>query len=191
MPNTGFTCRKGVASDVVNDNNNRVNLNLDTFSGIFGFHNINGIKSDTARFRSIVEWNKNRNIDVMGLAETNINKTCGLHYNNLISDLKYKGIWSECANKVKGSGVALLINDIWAKRLGKIDSPSPYILNALFYFKGVTFTIIVIYFPPSDKRIQKDILEYCKSYLKKEDKTKNSTNHMIFLGDFNSVRYGR
>ena len=88
-----------------------------------GTHNINGIRVNPGKIELLIDWMNEMNIDIMGLNETNINKKEG----SFIVDkrLEYKGIWSCCdKDKIKGSGIGILIKDKWEKHIAQIYSKS-------------------------------------------------------------------
>jgi len=55
-------------------------------------HNINGIKRTKIKLKTIVEWAKEEEVDVLGLVETNSNSK-ELKYS--LEDNYYRGIWSQ------------------------------------------------------------------------------------------------
>jgi exonuclease III len=71
-------------------------------------HNINGIKHNKIKLRTIVEWAKEEDVDILGLVETNSNSK---ELKHSLEDNYYRGIWSQSEIiKKKGSGVELLIS---------------------------------------------------------------------------------
>ena len=77
----------------------------------------------------------------------------------------YKGFWSKKDKKVKGSGVAIIVNNEWAKHVRSVISINPYVIKIKMFFKGITIKIIQLYTAPNDDRTLKTILEYIKKHM--------------------------
>jgi exonuclease III len=143
-------------------------------------HNINGIKQDITKIIKLEDWCIGNHTTIMGLAETNIDDRTGEHINKQMKN--YKSFWSSSdPTKLKGSGVALLINKHWEKHIGAIDRLKHYAIAATFYFKGFTLTVIQIYHPPNNIQVGLDIIKFIK-----ELRNKKSNSKFIIMGDFNS-----
>ena len=70
----------------------------------------------------------------------------------------YVGLWTGAnENKIKGSGVGLLISKEWEKYIGKVTRLSNYYIDALLMFKKFKLVVISIYIPLSDKEEKKNI----------------------------------
>jgi len=130
----------------------------------------------------IYEWVLDNKIDILGLAETNISKKEGFF---ITKDLnKYRSFWSDSnAEKKKGSGVGLLVEERWERHLGQIDRVNEYMIVANFIFKQLELMIIMIYMPPNNKeeqrRIQRAIIE---RYIKRTYRTQ-----IVIMGDLNCI----
>src|ERR1700722_13320057 len=129
-------------------------------------HNINGIKGDTLKLLALVDKLKDKHI--IGLIETNLDKAGGAALNHdLYNQFALKGIWSTRDNKIKGSGVALLINAAWEKHISKIIHHGHYMIQLLLQFKGANLHIFQIYLPPGNqdtcKSLQETIAKHIKS----------------------------
>ena len=115
-------------------------------------HNINGINNNHTKLHHLVEWAHERHINIIGLSETNIDKRNGPFC--MPPSFNYDSYWSPRDDKVKGSGIGIIIEKEWAKHIGFIDNNDPYFIHLTLYFKGVTIHIVQLYFPPSDQHIQ-------------------------------------
>ena len=146
-------------------------------------HNINGLKQNRNKLHHFAEWSNDRNINIIGLSETNLDKKdCRFI---LPDDSTFEGFWSPRDRKVKGSGVGILVDKSWAKHIGHIDNSDPYFIHLTLFFKGSTFHIVQIYFPPSDQRIQTALTKKIRLLITKYE---NQPLHRIcIMGDFNSI----
>ncbi|RIA98897.1 Endonuclease/exonuclease/phosphatase [Glomus cerebriforme] len=148
-------------------------------------NNINGLKHNPTKLTQLAEFALDSNAYIVGITETNIDSKASkfIPFNDY-----YKGYFSECDDKINGSGVVLLVHEIWLKHLEKIDSPNPYSLEATFYFKECTCHIGVVYMEPNNKsntdRLNKMIKDKIKLYHRCEEP-------FIILGDFNTLRNKR
>ena len=80
----------------------KIELNLATY-------NINGLKSNNQKVKALYAWALDNNIDILGLAETNITAKEGNFLTKSWNE--YKNFWvSADPNKKKSSGVGLLIS---------------------------------------------------------------------------------
>ena len=66
-------------------------------------------------------------------------------------------------NKIKRSGVGLLISKEWEKHIGKVTRFSNYYINTILIFKKYKLVVISVYIPPSDKeekiKIQQKVIQ--------------------------------
>ena len=86
IPNVPLNDRKvdnnnnGPEIEQINDNNNHTStqqLNLshnNSYTLNIGLHNINGIKSNDTKLYNLIDWCSEKEIDIMGITETNINQ---------------------------------------------------------------------------------------------------------------------
>ena len=74
-----------------------------------GTHNINRVKTNRSKMNFVIEYIKKTNIDILGLVETNMSeKERKLMFKKVQG---YHGFWLLAnKDKVKGSGVGLIIN---------------------------------------------------------------------------------
>jgi len=103
----------------VNDNN--ALLNSDKLNKIdrrewdtlkISTHNINGIKNDKLKLFNMVNWAREKDIKILGISDTNIGKKEGKWINDReLKDMGYTGYWSNKDQKIKGSGVAILVKN--------------------------------------------------------------------------------
>ena len=146
-----------------------------------GTHNINGIRVNPGKIELLIDWMNEMNIDIMGLNETNINKKEGSFIIDKGSG--YKGIWSCCdKDKIKGSGVGILIKNKWEKHIAQIYSKSAYFMEVVLVFKHLKIIVIVVYFPPNDRDKQGEIYSSIK---KRIQNNRGNTSRFIIMGDFN------
>ena len=155
--------------------NERVELNLAT-------HNINGLKTNSQKFEALYKWIIDNELDIVGLAETNISAKEGFFLGKSLEE--YKNFWSSASpDKKKGSGIGLLISKKWEKHLGQIERTNEYMISASFFFKQVEIIIIMVYLLPNDKEerkvIQKSIID---KYIKRLPRTQ-----IVVIGDFNAT----
>ena len=113
-------------------------------------HNINGLKGDQFKLHKLIEWVLDDNIHIIGLSETNLSSREGRWLNTALHTLDYTAYWSEKDTKIKGSGVAIIIHNKWAKHAEKVRTIGPYLIDITMYFKGATINIIQLYSPNND-----------------------------------------
>ena len=147
-----------------------------------GCHNINGLKSNSFKSVIISEWALEENLDIIGIAETNISSKEGVFLD--FNRDNFVGFWSNTEKeKKKGSGVGLLIHKKWERHLGQVKKDSPYYLEATFLFKQLELIIIMVYIPPNNKEITRAVQQ---SIVKKVAQG-SQRNQYIIMGDFNYV----
>ena len=161
---------------------------LDTPFILFS-HNINGIKQNSTKFLTLVQHCTSKNADVIGISETNLQRRTGELWNAPISKNSdptlehWHGFWTDKDDKIKGSGVAILLNKKWIKHVGSIKRISQYYIEITLFFKKCQFTIGQLYMPPNDHHTQGIITNHItKSYL-------NATKpfrYFLLMGDLNS-----
>ena len=125
----------------------------------------------------------NDNIHILGLSETNLNSKEGKWLNQTLHTLDYTAYWSTKDKKIKGSGVAIIMHNKWAKHVGKIRILGPYLIDVTLYFKGVTINVIQIYSPNNDTVNNNKIKDYLSYSIRAHD----PNNQQVIMGDFNSV----
>ncbi|RIA81887.1 hypothetical protein C1645_836237 [Glomus cerebriforme] len=103
------------------------------------YNNVNGLRHNPIKLTQLAKFAFNSNTYIIGIMKTNIDSKAVkfIPFND-----HYKGFFSDCDDKIKGSGVALLVHEIWLKHLGKIESSNPYYLKATFYFKGILADLV-------------------------------------------------
>ena len=133
-------------------------------------------------------------MDVIVLTDTNLPAHSAKFY-----DSKSKGYisyWAGSNDKIKGSGVGILIADHLARFIHKVDTTTipHYLIKLTLCFKDLYLLIYGIYCPPSDRIAQLSILNYIKQ--EHSINKKHNYYHTVILGDFNSIinssldRYG-
>jgi len=141
-------------------NNNNALLNSDKLNKIdrrewdtlkILTHNINGIKNDKLKLFNMVNWARKKDIKILGISNINIGKKEGKWINDRkLKDMGYTGYWSNKDQKIKGSRVAILVKNEWAKHIGSVISINPYLIEVKLFFKGVTIKVIQLYALPND-----------------------------------------
>ena len=153
----------------------------------FATHNINGIRLDQTKLDRILIFSAEHNIDVIVLTETNLLASTKRFINITTKKYGYVSHWAESSDKIKGSGVGILIAEHLANFIHKIDCTSVphYVIKASLCFKGCYLQIYGIYNPPTDRPMQQAILKYIKQeHLVNKS---HSYYHTVILGDFNSI----
>ena len=120
-----------------------------------GFYNINGLKLNEQKLLTLANWGKDKELDIVGIAEMNINREEGKWIKT--TQQGYISFWSPREeDKHKGSGVGVLVNKQWSKHIGKVDRYSPYALKIELFFKKTVIQVWVIYLPPADKKANRE-----------------------------------
>lgn len=146
-------------------------------------HNINGIKGKTSKLELLAEWASKERIDIIGINESNISERQGKFM--LKKDSEYLSFWTSAEeNKLKGSGVGILINKIWEKHVGRITRCSSYYIDTLLVFSKVKILVIVAYIPPNNKEIKKLLQQ---QIIKKIRENERKNIKVIILGNFNDI----
>ncbi len=117
-------------------------------------HNINGLKSNPNKLTNLMEHIIQQKIDVCTLTDTNLMEREGFF--TIPSRYKdtYRIFWaSRDLEKMKGSGVACIVNQKWAKHHWETVVFSPYLLNVKFLFQNLQLNIWTIYTMPLDPLI--------------------------------------
>src|SRR2546430_2422749 len=87
------------------------------------------------------------NIDILVITETNLSSKTARFFNT--KKFGYTGYWTGADDKIKGSGVGILVANHIAKYVYKCDSisVSHYIIKVTLYFKGCYLQVYGIYYP--------------------------------------------
>lgn len=151
-------------------------------------HNINGLKTDPHKLFHLIEYMMNENIDMMAINETNIDGKTGKFIIHETQKDKVKGYWSNSvSDKIKGSGVALIVNDKWASHYYQHKEYSPYLMVVKFIFrKHCQIWVWIVYAAPSERQTQFS-LENTINILSEEFKKHQQDTLHIILGDFNEI----
>jgi exonuclease III len=145
-------------------------------------HNINGLKNNQHRLQDLIDYGESLDLDMIGIVETNI-KEREARYINIASN-KYSCWWSSAEQgKHKGSGVGILVSKNWSEHLTEIRRPNAYSVRATFSFRRTKLIVWVVYMPPSDKRMQKEI----QRMVTKDISGKKGETQYIIGGDFNKI----
>ena len=119
-------------------------------------HNINRLKTNKFKLDSLIGFAAEEKIDIIGINETNIIEQQGKFL--VKKESNYAGFWTGAnENKIKGSGVGLLISKEWEKHIGKVTRLSNYYIDALLMFKKFKLVVISIYILSSNKEERKKI----------------------------------
>jgi exonuclease III len=124
--------------------------------------------------------------DVFRISKTNLSRREGQILNRtLLKSLELTGFWSEKEEKIKGSGVAIILKSQWEKHVSKVSYINPYAIQIKMEFKGCTIFVTQVYLPPSDKiasiDTQKEIISHIRDTKHKQEVV------YIIMGDFNSI----
>uniref|UniRef100_U9U0R9 Uncharacterized protein n=1 Tax=Rhizophagus irregularis (strain DAOM 181602 / DAOM 197198 / MUCL 43194) TaxID=747089 RepID=U9U0R9_RHIID len=102
-------------------------------------HNINRIGPDDFKLNMLMDYCANKRADIVGIVETNKDRKYGKFWNK--QNPEYISFWTNKDNKIKGSGVCIIINKKWEKHLGKINRISAYYIEARLLLKNCTLII--------------------------------------------------
>jgi len=95
---------------------------------------------------------------------------------------RFKGYWASAAlDKKKGSGIRILIDEIWEKHVGAVKRHSEYIIEVKLYLKQLVLIIIRVYIPPNDKTISKKVQQKIVEIVT----NKRKHTKIVILGNFN------
>jgi hypothetical protein len=120
-------------------------------------HNINRLKTKGWKLENLLGWAEEEEIAILGITETNLAEREGKFLLHKTTE-RYVGFWSSAAeDKKKGSGVGLLIEEQWAKHVGRVRKINEYIIEITLYFKQMELIVIGVYIPPSDKEVGRSI----------------------------------
>lgn len=104
---------------------------------------------------------------------------------------KYISYWTDKDNKVKGSGVGLLIHQDLAIHVSRVVRHSQYMLSIRLSFKKATIVVTQIYVPPNNKEIQREMVKDIKALNDMMSLYKQTNGRQrlynIIMGDFNST----
>ena len=151
-----------------------------------GLHNINRIMGNDHKLLNLLDWSKLKDIDVLGITETNITQREGnFRNNNPHIKPDYIGYWSDKDSKIKGSGVGIILNRKWEPYVGRIIKQGAYYLEITLFLKKCTLIIGTIYMPPNDKEKQKSLLTFVNR--QHSTYTRKKYTYYSLIGDFNSV----
>ena len=83
-------------------------------------------------------------MDILELCETNIESRKGEFL--LDEQCTYKCFWASAErNKIKGTGLGILIKKHWKKHIAGIEKDDPYYACVMLDFKRLTIVIIYLY----------------------------------------------
>src|SRR6266542_1121638 len=158
-----------------------------------GTHNINGLRCNIDKLDNLIEFMKLEKIDIMTLTDTNLSSRDG-RWAPLVDHARdFSIIWSDKApDKIKGSGLACIINHKWRKHFWKADRISPYFMNVQFLFKGLIICIWIIYAAPADPAILTNALAHIQKECSSRTALESPDKYInIVTGDFNKTINGR
>src|SRR5260363_161839 len=147
------------------------------------FHNINGIKSDNTKLESLLDFAEGKKIDIVGLCETNIQEKESQWL--IKKEEKYRGFWASAEEeKKKRSGVALFVYKRVENYLARVFRWSSYLIEANLVFKNETWYLFVVYIPPNDQEVEKEL---CKKLVSRIEQVQCSDKaKVLIMGDFNT-----
>ena len=147
-----------------------------------GFHNINGLKANRGKLENIIDYMEEKNIDIMGIGETNISEKEGRYTTR--GNNNYGSFWvSADENKKKGSGIGIILKRTWEKHVAQVNRYNPYLLELTLRFKRLCIIVVAVYVAPENTEIQESIRKYLKE---KREKRKGRHLRYIIMGDFNT-----
>ena len=147
-------------------------------------HNINRLKANSYKLDILIDYAIEKNIDIIGINETNILEQQSKFLVN--KESRYIGFWTGAdRNKIKGSGVGFLISKEWEKYIGKVTRFSNYYIDMLLIFKKYKLVVISMYIPPSDKEEKKKIQH---KVIQKIRECKRDRIWVIVISNFNDNR---
>ncbi|CAB4417926.1 unnamed protein product [Rhizophagus irregularis] len=141
-----------------------------TFNFTFMGHNINGLGPDDFKLNVLMDYCTNKGADIVGICETNRDRKNGEFWNK--QNPEYISFWTNKDNKIKGSGVCIIINRKWEKHLGKVNRVGAYYIEARLLFKNCTLVVGVVYMPPSDTEKQNELTNHIKNEFMNHSKKK-------------------
>src|SRR2546429_2271782 len=130
-----------------------------------------------------MDWCEEQHMDIIGISETNLTDKESAFLVPIDKD--YISVSTGKDNKIKGSGVALLLEERWAAHIGQKRVLDHYLIHVTLMFKGCKLSIIQLYCPPNDKEIQKKIKDFIDIHLVATDSQKH--HYTIIMGDLNSI----
>ncbi|GES94273.1 exodeoxyribonuclease III [Rhizophagus clarus] len=152
-----------------------------TFNLTFMGHNINGLGLDYFKLNIFMDYCTNKGADIIGICETNRTRKDGEFWNK--QNTEYISFWTNKDNKIKGSGVCIIINKKWEKHLGKVNRIGAYYIEAKLFFKNCTLVVGVVYMPPSDIVKQNELTSHIKNEFTNHSK---KNRYYVLIGDLNS-----
>ncbi|CAB4490957.1 hypothetical protein RhiirA1_403305 [Rhizophagus irregularis] len=106
-------------------NNNISEINA--FNLVFMGHNINGLGLDDFKLNILMDYCTNKRADIIGIVETNRDRKYGKFWNK--QNAEYTSFWTNKDNKIKGSGMCIVINKKWEKYIRKINRIGTYYIE--------------------------------------------------------------
>ncbi|CAB4394081.1 unnamed protein product [Rhizophagus irregularis] len=146
-------------------------------------HNINGILTSSQKLDALLTWASNKHINLLAIQETNIDSSRGAY---LLSDTHKQHFYTFWSNKDpdknKGSGIGLIVDNIWSKYHTTQNNHSLYLMQNVFIFKGISIYIWVCYLPPDNTEVRQELIDMVQQI----DLADNRNMH-IWIGDSNYV----
>ncbi|PKK67624.1 hypothetical protein RhiirC2_783266, partial [Rhizophagus irregularis] len=123
-------------------------------------HNINGILTSSQKLDALLTWASNKHINLLAIQETNIDSSRGAY---LLSDTHKQHFYTFWSNKDpdknKGSGIGLIVDNIWSKYHTTQNNHSLYLMQNVFIFKGISIYIWVCYLPPDNTEVRQELID--------------------------------
>ena len=106
---------------------------------------------DITKLQQLLVYTASMDIDIVVVTETNINKKNGAFIKT--HNLGYHSFWSDKDQKIKGSGVGIMISNHLQHHISQINMNviTGYVAKITLWFKGCSLIIYGLYYPPNDK----------------------------------------
>ncbi|GBB91148.1 hypothetical protein RclHR1_01830007 [Rhizophagus clarus] len=153
-------------------------------------HNINGCGTEETFYKldSLLSYMKSNNIDILTLTETNLDPFKGEALARNIDDHNFHIIFgNKQADKIKGSGTAIIISQKWFHHLYEVNKISPFITRIKLLFSKLKIWIWAVYAAPQNKQ---SILSEVSTLIRNDICNQKNLNQQILhlvTGDFNET----
>ncbi len=154
-----------------------------------GTHNINGLKVNPHKLTTLLEFIQTEHVDIFTLSDTNLSTYEGLFAMHQKFKNSHKIFWAgKDEAKIKGSGVAVIVNNKWARHYWEHIIHSPYLMQVKFLFKQFQVHVWIIYTAPSETGSLNQILEIIT---RTSDLDPHIQQLHVVTGDFNQIMDGQ
>src|SRR6266498_2905933 len=154
-----------------------------------GTHNINGLKVNPHKLTTLLEFIQTEHVDIFTLSDTNLSTYEGLFAKHQKFKNSHKILWAgKEETKIKGSGIAVIVNHKWARHYWEHIIHSPYLMQVKFLFKQFQVHVWILYAAPSEKGSLSKILEIIT---RNSDHNPHLPQLHVVTGDFNQILDGQ